>query len=335
MATIRTLACPLLLAALVLSAFAARAGELREVGSFGSNPGNLKMFGYVPDGLAPNAPLVVVLHGCKQEAASFARDSGFVARADRDKFALLLPQQRGLPPVYYDIFVLPWVYLWYGANNQNACFNWFERRDVRREGGEAQSIAQMIDSMIARHDLDRSRVFVVGLSAGGAMSAAMLAAYPEKFSGGAIVAGIPVGCADTVSDALHCMNPGVDRPPAEWGKAVPSAPARLARIAIWHGDRDERVTPLNARELVEQWGAVLGVQPPPARTQTDNLVRERYANADGSRMLESVTVKGLAHAFPVAAGAGAPCGQPGDFVAAAGVCAAGEIVKFWGIGGAD
>lgn len=332
MAAIRTLGCRLFLIALVALAVPARAGDLREVTSFGSNPGNLKMFGYIPDGMAPNVPLVVVLHGCKQEAASFARDAGFIAQADKNKFALLMPQQRGLPPVYWDVFVFPWVFMWYGANNQNACFNWFERRDVRREGGEAQSIAQMIDTMLTAHNLDRSRVFIVGLSAGGAMTAAMLAAYPEKFAGGAIVAGIPVGCADTVSEALSCMNPGIDRPPAEWGSQVPASPTRPSRIAIWHGDRDERVTPRNARELVEQWGLVLGVQPPPVRTETDVLVRERYANADNSKTVDSVTVKGLAHAFPVVTGAGATCGQPGDFVVAAGVCAAGEIVTFWGIG---
>ena len=66
----------------------------------------------------------------------------------------------------------------------------------------------MIDAMIARHSVDRSRVYVVGLSAGGAMAAAMLAAYPERFAGGAIVAGVPYGCANTVDEALRCMNPG-------------------------------------------------------------------------------------------------------------------------------
>lgn len=332
MAAIRNPGCRLFLIVLLAFAQPAIAGDLREVTSFGSNPGNLKMFGYVPDGMAPNAPLVVVLHGCKQEAVSFARNAGFVAQADAGKFALLMPQQRGLPPVYWDVFVFPWVFMWYGANNQNACFNWFERRDVRREGGEAQSIAQMIDTMVASHNLDRSRVFIVGLSAGGAMTAAMLAAYPEKFSGGAIVAGIPVGCADTLSEALNCMNPGVEKPPAQWGSAVPASSARPSRIAVWHGDRDERVAPLNARELLEQWSAVLGLQPPPQRSETEKLVREIFANADGSRKVEGVTVKGLAHAFPVATGSGANCGEPGDFVVAAGVCAAGEIVKFWGIG---
>ena len=111
------------------------------------------------------------------------------------------------------------VALW-GANNQNACFNWFQPEDTARDRGEALSIRQMIDAMIARHSVDRSRVYVVGLSAGGAMAAAMLAAYPERFAGGAIVAGVPYGCANTVTEALQCMNPGIDQAPSEWGRRV-------------------------------------------------------------------------------------------------------------------
>jgi poly(hydroxyalkanoate) depolymerase family esterase len=110
------------------------------------------------------------------------------------------------------------VALW-GANNQNACFNWFEPDDTSRDRGEALSIRQMIDA-VERYSVDRSRVYVVGLSAGGAMAAAMLAAYPERFAGGAIVAGVPYGCADSISKALQCMNPGIDQSPAEWRRRV-------------------------------------------------------------------------------------------------------------------
>jgi poly(hydroxyalkanoate) depolymerase family esterase len=133
--------------------------------------------------------LIVVLHGCKQKAASFASDAGWLALSDRYGLALLLPEQKGLPSYFYDIYLFPWVVTLFGANNQNACFNWFQPEDTARDRGEALSIRQMIDVMIARHSVDPSRVYVVGLSAGGAMAAVMLAAYPERFAGGAIVAG--------------------------------------------------------------------------------------------------------------------------------------------------
>jgi poly(hydroxyalkanoate) depolymerase family esterase len=112
-----------------------------------------------------------VLHGCKQKAAMFASDAGWLALADRYRLALLLPEQKGLPSYFQDVYVFPWVVALWGANNQNACFNWFQPEDTARDRGEALSIRQMIDAMIARHSVDRSRVYVVGLSAGAPLPA--------------------------------------------------------------------------------------------------------------------------------------------------------------------
>lgn len=326
------------LAAMLLT-FGALAGadaaEPREESAFGSNPGNLRMFSYVPDGLGPNAPLVVVLHGCKQKAADFARDSGWIALADRAKLALLLPEQKGLPRYLHDIYVFPWVVAMFGANNQNACFNWFEPGDATRDRGEALSIRQMIDAMVERHALDKSRVHIAGLSAGGAMAAAMLAAYPERFAGGAIVAGVPFGCADTVTEALQCMNPGVDLAPAEWRRRLRDAggpAARIPPVTIWQGDADTRVAPRNQQELVEQWIAAHEAPATPVRRErAGRVTRELYADAAGAPRVESVLIEGLTHAFPIETGGDAPCGQAGDFVASAGVCAASEIARFWGL----
>ena len=240
------------------------------------------MFSYVPAGVKTPAPLVVVLHGCKQKAATFARDAGWLALAESAKVTLLLPEQKGLNPFWYDVaWVAPWVTL-LGANNQNACFNWFEPGDTARDRGEAHSIMQMIDAMISKYPVDRSRVYIVGLSAGAAMTAAMLSAYPERFAGGAIVAGVAYGCADNVARALHCMNPGVDRKPEEWLAALgasPASPSRYPPVSIWHGDADERVVPRNRVELVEQWTAAHGLTGVTPKTVDTNeiLTREIYA----------------------------------------------------------
>jgi poly(3-hydroxybutyrate) depolymerase len=159
-------------ALLMISALAgANAAEPHEETGFGSNPGNLRMFRYVPANREPAAPLIVVLHGCKQKAAMFASDAGWLALADRYRLALLLPEQKGLPSYFQDVYVFPWVVALWGANNQNACFNWFQPEDTARDRGEALSIRQMIDAMIARHSVDRSRVYVVGLSAGAPLPA--------------------------------------------------------------------------------------------------------------------------------------------------------------------
>ena len=158
------------------------AAEPSEETAFGSNPGNLRIHSYVPAGLAPGGTLIVVLHGCKQKAATFARDAGWLALADSATLALLLPEQKGLPRYLYDVHLFPWVVAMFGANNQNACFNWFEPDETLRDRGEASSIRQTIDAMIERHLVRTDRASCCRPSAGGAMTAVMLAAYPERFS---------------------------------------------------------------------------------------------------------------------------------------------------------
>ena len=132
---------------------AADAGDdrLSDLGAFGSNPGALKARVHIPSGLPRGAPLVVVLHGCTQNAAGYDAAAGWSRLADRHGFALLFPEQSR-------------------ANNPNLCFNWYEPGDAARGHGEAASIAAMVEAMIERHGLDRSRLFVTGLSAGGAMA---------------------------------------------------------------------------------------------------------------------------------------------------------------------
>jgi poly(hydroxyalkanoate) depolymerase family esterase len=300
-----------------------------------ANPGNLRMFSYVPADLAPGAPLIVVLHGCKQKAITFARDAGWLALADRSRVALVLPEQKGLPSYLHDVSLFPWAVALWGANNQNACFNWFEPDDTTRDRGGALSIRQMIDAMLERHSVDRSRIYVVGFSAGGAMTAVMLAAYPERFAGGAIIAGVPYGCADTVTKALQCMNPGIGRAPAEWRRRVrdvAGAERRIPPVSIWHGAADTRVVLRNWQELIEQWTAVHGISAKPARSERNGPVTRMFrTDGAGAVRVESVLVEGLAHAFPIRIGADLSCGQPGDFVVAAEVCATTEIAHFWGL----
>lgn len=99
---------------------------------FGSNPGRLAAWAYVPEGLLKGAPLVVVLHGCTQNARGYDHGSGWTAAADEHGFAVLFPEQQR-------------------ANNPNLCFNWYRTQDARRGGGEALSIRQMVNAMQVRH----------------------------------------------------------------------------------------------------------------------------------------------------------------------------------------
>ena len=115
-----------LTAGLVLSGKSAQAAQLEPVTGFGSNPGNLEMYRYQPDGLPAGAPLVVVLHGCSQNAATFHANSGWRHYADQWGFMLVYPQQRA-------------------TNHPLSCFHWYEEAHIRRGAGEAASIRQMVD----------------------------------------------------------------------------------------------------------------------------------------------------------------------------------------------
>jgi len=177
-----------------LSAFNGLAGygrssahsPLTEINDFGSNPGALRMFSFVPEHLSPSPALVVVLHGCGQTAAGYDLGTGWSTLAERYGFALLMPEQQA-------------------SNNANTCFNWFNPEDISRDGGEAGSIRQMIARMASDHNIDSRRIYVTGLSAGGAMTSVMLATYPELFAGGAVIAGLPYGIASNVREALSGM----------------------------------------------------------------------------------------------------------------------------------
>jgi poly(hydroxyalkanoate) depolymerase family esterase len=91
------------------------------------------------------------------------------------------------------------------ANNPKNCFSWFLPGDIVRGQGEALSIREMVEHAVATFAVDRRKVFVTGLSAGGAMASVMLATYPEVFAGGAIIAGLPYGCASNVQQAFEAM----------------------------------------------------------------------------------------------------------------------------------
>ncbi|HWO63930.1 MAG TPA: PHB depolymerase family esterase, partial [Umezawaea sp.] len=238
----------------------ARAASITEVTGFGTNPGNLRMFRYVPDGLPAGRPLVVALHGCTQDAAGYGTASGWVALADRYRFSVLLPQQQT-------------------ANNLNKCFNWFQTADTTRGQGEAASIAQMITKMAA------GPAYVTGLSAGGGMTSVLLATYPETFRGGGIVAGLPFGCATSVLDAYTCMNPGKNLTPQQWGDKVRAAsPFTGTRppVTIWHGTADYTVAVANQRELVEQWTNAQGTDAVADTTDTvAGYPHSVYRNASG------------------------------------------------------
>lgn len=294
------------------------AGTLTEVLEFGDNPGNLRMFKYVPEGLNGGAPLVVALHGCGQTANDYDDGTGWTRLADVWRFALLLPEQRL-------------------GNNLSRCFNWFSTDNATRDHGEAHSIRAMVAAMTKGGTVDPGRIFVTGLSGGGAMANALLAAYPDVFDGGAVIAGIPYSCADGVFGAVRCMVWGRTQEPTEWGNAVRGASPHRGpwpRISIWQGEKDSVVSPVNAREILKQWTNVHGIDGPPESVRDDRgYPHQIYRNATGNPMVEVYTIAGMGHGTPIDPGPEPrQCGKPGLFIVDAHVCSTYHIARFWGLG---
>jgi feruloyl esterase len=296
-------------------------GGLAELKEFGSNPGRLRMYLHLPVQLAPRPGLVVVLHGCTQSAAGYDLGAGWSTLADRYGFALLLPEQTRL-------------------NNPRLCFNWFRPTDTGRDRGEAASIRQAVARVLLDHPaLDRARVFVTGLSAGGAMTSVMLAAYPEVFAAGAIIAGLPFGCADGMQQALDAMKNGRIRPAREWGDLVRAASRHRGpwpRVSVWHGDADAVVAPLNAGEIIKQWTDLHGLPEAPGEAdRLDGHPRRVWRGPEGDVVIEEILVEGMAHGAPLAIeGVHEPHGAAGPFLLDAGIASSFHIAKFFGLVGA-
>ncbi|UVK37869.1 PHB depolymerase family esterase [Mesorhizobium sp. AR10] len=290
--------------------------RLSDMTGFGSNPGALRARLYVPENLPEEAALVVVLHGCTQSAADYDHGSGWSQLADRQGFAILFPEQQR-------------------ANNANLCFNWFAPGDIRRDSGEALSIRQMIEAAVVAHGLDRKRIFITGLSAGGAMATAMLAVYPEVFAGGAIIAGLAYGSASTIPEAFDRMRGHGGPSKAELQRLVREASPNKGpwpKISIWQGSADNTVVPSNADAILAQWQGVHGMGTSPTRVETvDGQTRQVWCDSNGRELLEKYIIAGMGHGTPLKTTGDDGLGGAGPFMLDVGISSTRCIARFWGL----
>jgi feruloyl esterase len=284
---------------------------------FGANPGALRMLTYIPANLPAGAPLVVALHGCGQSAAAYCRGAGWITLADRLGFALLAPEQSS-------------------SNNFNGCFSWFQQGDAARGKGEAASIAQMTDRAITDYNLGRSRVFITGFSAGGGMAAVMLAAYPELFAGGAIIAGLAYGAALNMHEALGVMRKPPTHSAHAWGEFVREASTCVGpwpKVSVWQGDADRTVGAENAEAIISQWADVHGLAAPPTtEDEVDGYPHRVWRDPSGVAVVEAYTITGMDHGVPIAVDYGdGGCGAAGRFILDVGISSTEHIAAFWGL----
>ena len=191
---------------------------------------------YLPPGHAGRPlPLVVMLHGCTQDPDDFARGTDMNERAREQGFFVLYPAQTQ-------------------AANPSRCWNWFKHHHQRRDRGEAALLGAMARSVVLEHRLDARRVFIAGLSAGGAMAAIVAETHPEIFSAVGVHSGLAPGAASNLMEALTAMRHGASGATPGGTDASAAASPRPARVPVptivFHGDQDQTVHPRNAEHVV-------------------------------------------------------------------------------------
>ncbi len=287
---------------------------LKKLDHFGGNPGDLAAWCHVPEHLPAAPALVVVLHGCTQTAAGYDAGSGWSALAEDYGFVVLYPEQNR-------------------QNNANLCFNWFSVADTKRDQGEAMSIRQMIASVVAEHRIDERRIYITGLSDGGAMANAMLACYPEVFAGGAIIAGLPYAAASTVPQAFDRMRgqglPGTGSLQASL-RAASRHKGTWPTISVWQGTGDNTVVPENAAAIIAQWRGVHAVPEQPSQVETlDRHLRSVWRDDRGMEAIELYKISGMGHGTPIDTSSG--YGRAAPFMLDVGISSTVQIARTWGL----
>lgn len=281
-----------------------------EFENFGDNPGGLNASYYAPDSKKTSPALVVLLHGCAQQAESLAQQSGLLGLAKLHKFALLMPQQEV-------------------SNNIKRCFNWYSAEDFTKNKGETLSIKNMITTL--KQQLASNNVYIIGLSAGGAMASSMLVNYPDVFTAGAVVAGIPFPCADGLITGISCMRNGPSQTVKELVTLIEKITPNQTywpKLSVWTGENDSIVNPSNATTLAQQWAQLSKVAAEPKMDKKIGYNITRWSNAHEEIQVELIEVKGRDHGLMVNPKV-EHGGEVSDYVLAAPLSTALHVIKLW------
>jgi poly(hydroxyalkanoate) depolymerase family esterase len=235
---------------------------------------------HLPAARDEHAPLLVALHGCRQDAEDFAHGTRFDVLAERHGLIVVYPEQDE-------------------RANGHRCWNWFLPENQRRDGPEPAKILALVEEIATTHSVDRTRIFVAGLSAGAALAAALAEQAPDVFSGAGLMAGIALHAAHDVESAYAAMRGELDD-----GAFLPvrlsrnGRPYQNSRAIVWTGLKDRRVAPGNAWHLGAQFQTLYGLPPKPdVEDDLPDGRRAQWHDPSQRLRLEVRELDGIGHAW--------------------------------------
>ncbi|MFG1705990.1 PHB depolymerase family esterase [Nonomuraea sp. M3C6] len=279
-------AATLVVAGLIRAPPAASA-QLTEVTGFGTNPTNLRMHLYVPDGVAARPAVLVAVHYCTGSGPAFYSGTEFASLADRYKFVVIYPS----------------------ATRSGSCFDVSSPQALRHDGGsDPVGIISMVRYVQQRYNADPDRTYVTGASSGGMMTNVLLGDYPDVFKAGAAFMGVPFGCFATTDGSSWnsaCANGQITKTPQQWGDLVraayPGYSGARPRMQVWHGTEDTTLRYPNFQEEIKQWTNVHGLSQTPSLTDRpqSNWTRTRYGSTGTTAPVEAISIQGVGHSLPM------------------------------------
>lgn len=258
-------------------------------GSYTNQAGTRSYKLYVPSRYQGQAlPLVVMLHGCKQNPDDFAAGTCMNSVAEEYQCFVVYPAQAA-------------------AANHSNCWNWFKATDQKRDRGEPSLIAGITRQIIGTYCVDARRVYGAGLSAGGAMAAVMGVTYPDLYAAIGVHSGLPYAAAYDLPSAFAAMSQGAGAPGRrQHGDSPEAVPCtRVVPAIVFHGDHDTKVHPRNGDQVIAQWTAIHGEGATSLQVTVQHgqvpdghaYTRDVYQDASGRSILEQWRVHGAGHAW--------------------------------------
>jgi poly(hydroxyalkanoate) depolymerase family esterase len=248
---------------------------------------------YVPGGATDVAlPLIVMLHGCTQDADDFAAGTRMNVLAEEHGFLVVYPEQSG-------------------RANPSRCWNWFKASEQQRGQGEPSIIADITREVAASYNVDAQRIYVAGMSAGAAMALTMATTHPDLYAAVGVHSGLPHGVASDLPSALGLMKHGPQTSADRTAVAGHTMAAKRVPAIVFHGDHDQTVNQRNAEQVLRESvrGTVGDARPLLSvheGQQPGGLAYTRYIyrDTDGETLAEGWSVHGLGHAWSGGAAAG-------------------------------